>query len=187
MPTILVTGAAGSAGLNLIECLLMGEEPPRIVAVDMNRWHLELFGPMKEHFNITTYVAPRSKDPEYVGFLNELIERHEVDLVVPQPDLDVQKGGLVTHLDRGQALQKLLISAIDKLRPPGPEPSRPAREWHQYIILHDAYVLGELNRDIMAKLYIGEGTFNRARRRAIRGVARALGEMERQAQRKSPM
>jgi len=39
-------------------------------------------------------------------------------------------------------------------------------------------VLGELNRDIMARLYIGEGTFNRARRRAIRGVARALKEME---------
>jgi hypothetical protein len=106
-------------------------------------------------------------------------EHRLAQLHVVESHLDVQEGGLVTHLDRGQALQKLLISAIDKLRPPGPEPSRPAREWHQYIILHDAYVLGELNRDIMAKLYIGEGTFNRARRRAIRGVARALGEMER--------
>ena len=37
----------------------------------------------------------------------------------------------------------------------------------------------------MAKLYIGEGTFNRARRRAIRGVARALEEMEREAQRRT--
>jgi hypothetical protein len=101
--------------------------------------------------------------------------------------LDVQEGAFVTHLDRGKALQALLIAAIDKLKPPGPQPSPLTREWYQYVILHDAYVLGELNRDIMAKLYIGEGTFNRARRRAVRGVARALGEMERQAQRRSLM
>nr|MBC8249006.1 hypothetical protein [Anaerolineales bacterium] len=63
--------------------------------------------------------------------------------------------------------------------------SLPTREWHQYVILHDSYVLGERNRDIMSKLYIGEGTFNRARRRAIRGVARAIEEMEREAQRRT--
>jgi hypothetical protein len=33
----------------------------------------------------------------------------------------------------------------------------------------------------MSKLYIGEGTFNRTRRRALRGVAKALQEMEREA------
>jgi hypothetical protein len=43
-------------------------------------------------------------------------------------------------------------------------------------------VLGELNRDIMSKLYISEGTFSRTRRRAIRGVAKALQEMEQEAQ-----
>ncbi len=108
-------------------------------------------------------------------------------LRVVELSVDVQEGTFVTHLDRGQALQEALVAAIEKLKPPGPQLSLPAREWRQYIILHDAYVLGELNRDIMARLYIGEGTFNRARRRAVRGVARALGEMERQAQRKSPM
>jgi len=116
-------------------------------------------------------------DYSYLG------EQALAQLRAVESHLDVQEGGLVTHLDRGRALQKLLIAAVDKLRPPGPQPPRPAREWHQYIILHDAYVLGELNRDIMAKLYIGEGTFNRARRRAIRGVARAVAEMERQTQR----
>jgi hypothetical protein len=34
------------------------------------------------------------------------------------------------------------------------------------------------NRDIMLKLFISEGTFNRTRRAAIRSVARTLGEME---------
>ena len=74
---------------------------------------------------------------------------------------------------------------MSKLRPAGEEPAAytvPQRSWHQYLVLYEAYVLGELNRDIMSKLYISEGTFNRTRRRAIRGVAKALQEMEQEAQ-----
>jgi len=111
---------------------------------------------------------------------------HELaQLRIVELHLDVKKGTFVTHLDRGKALQEVLIAALEKLKPPGPQPSPPTREWHQYVILHDSYVMGKLNREIMSKLYIGEGTFNRARRRAVRGVARALGEMEREAQRRS--
>ena len=87
----------------------------------------------------------------------------------------------VTHIDRGKALSDILIQAINKLRPSGDEPRGnqiPSREWYQYTVLHDAYVEGVMNRDIMSRLYISEGTFNRARRRAVRGVARALQEME---------
>jgi GAF domain-containing protein len=94
-------------------------------------------------------------------------------------------GEFLTHIDRGKALSEVLVQAINKLRPVGPEPaahSVPSREWHQFVILRDAYVAGELNRDIMGKLYISEGTFNRTRRRAVRGVARALKEMEGEAQ-----
>jgi hypothetical protein len=90
----------------------------------------------------------------------------------------------VTHVDRGKALSEVAVQAVHKLRPEGAEPDRhtvPPREWHQFITLYDAYVLGELNRDIMSKLYIGEGTFNRTRRRALHGVAKALQEMEREA------
>jgi hypothetical protein len=90
----------------------------------------------------------------------------------------------LTHIDRGKALSEVLVQAINKLRPEGPEPERhalPSRAWHQFITLHDAYVLDELNRDIMSRLYVGEGTFNRTRRRAIRGVAKALQEMEQEA------
>ena len=99
--------------------------------------------------------------------------------------LDIREAAFVTHLDRGKALQVVMTTAVEKLRPPGSQPSLPTREWHQYVILHDSYVLGKLNRDIMSKLYIGEGTFNRARRRAIRGVTRALEEMEGEARRRS--
>jgi GAF domain-containing protein len=100
--------------------------------------------------------------------------------------LDVQEGAFVTHLDRGKSLQEVLVAAIEKLKPPGPQPSPLTREWHQYVILHDCYVLGKLNRDVMSALYISEGTFNRARRRAVRGVTRALAEMEEEAKRRKP-
>ena len=42
----------------------------------------------------------------------------------------------------------------------------------------EAYLEEIPNRDVMLKLYISEGTFNRTRRAAIRSLARALGEME---------
>jgi hypothetical protein len=50
------------------------------------------------------------------------------------------------------------------------------RAWYAYIILHDAYLEGARNRDVMARLYISEGTFNRTRRLALRGVARWMSE-----------
>jgi GAF domain-containing protein len=102
-------------------------------------------------------------------------------------ELRRQSTEFLTHIDRGKALSEVLLQAMSKLRPEGPEPGRlavPSREWQQYVILHDSYVLGELNRDIMSRLYVGEGTFNRTRRRAIRAVARALQEMEQEAQKK---
>jgi len=87
----------------------------------------------------------------------------------------------ITHLDRGKALKEVLLQALDKLRPPGSQPHPPALEWYPFLVLHDAYVLGEPNREIMSKLYISQGTFNRTRRRAIRALAKALLEIERGA------
>ena len=87
-----------------------------------------------------------------------------------------------THLDKGKAVYKIIIEALDKLRPEETDvPDYPIpREWHAYLVLYDAYVVGKPNRDIMSKLYISEGTFNRTRRAAIRSIARALEEMEAQ-------
>jgi hypothetical protein len=95
-----------------------------------------------------------------------------------------QQDPFVTHIDRGKALNEILLQALNKLRPEDTEPGThdiPSREWHQFIILYDSYVSNKLNRDIMSRLYISEGTFNRTRRRAVRGVAKALEEMEQAA------
>ena len=88
---------------------------------------------------------------------------------------------VITTLDRGRALGQILAEVIERLRPPGTQPRTLTREWVQYTILHSAYVLGEPNRDIMSQLYISESSFNRARRRAVRGVARAIQEIEKAA------
>jgi hypothetical protein len=84
-----------------------------------------------------------------------------------------------THLDRGRAVHYVLSEAIERLCPDGKRPRDPIpREWHPYIILHDAYLEDAPNRDIMARLYISEGTFNRTRRAALRAVTRLLEEKE---------
>jgi hypothetical protein len=93
--------------------------------------------------------------------------------------LEIKNGGLITHIDRGKALQELFLACIEKLKPAGPMPSPTPREWHPYLILHECYAEGKLNREVMAALYVGEGTFNRTRRRAVRAITRMLAEMER--------
>jgi DNA-binding NarL/FixJ family response regulator len=82
-----------------------------------------------------------------------------------------------THIERGKRLQQLIMDSIELLKPAEKRPSEPLpRIWYNYAVLHDAYVEGVQNREIMARLYISEGTFNRTRRNAIRGLARTLAE-----------
>jgi len=82
-----------------------------------------------------------------------------------------------THIDRGKFVQQLLMDSIELLKPDQDRPPEPIpRIWYNHVVLYDAYVEGVQNREIMARLYISEGTFNRTRRNAIRGLARVLIE-----------
>ncbi len=84
-----------------------------------------------------------------------------------------------THLDRGKTVYQTILCALEKMRPPGDLPRDPIpRQWYPYLILHNAYLENKPNNEIMLRLYISEGTFNRTRRAAIRSLARALSEME---------
>jgi len=88
-----------------------------------------------------------------------------------------------TNIERGKAAQRKLIEVLETLRPGGQKPPEPLpREWHSYVILHDAYVDEVPDREIMARLYVSEGTFYRARRKALHGISRAILEMESGAQ-----
>ena len=82
-----------------------------------------------------------------------------------------------SQIERGKQLQQLLIDSIESLKPAEKRPPEPLpRVWYNHAVLYDAYVECVPNREIMARLYISEGTFNRTRRNAIRGLARSLTE-----------
>lgn len=82
-----------------------------------------------------------------------------------------------SHVERGKQMQRILREAVQSLRPEGERPPEPLpREWYNHVILHDAYIQGAPNREVMARLYVSEGTFHRTRRQAVRGVARWLLE-----------
>jgi len=136
----------------------------------------------KEFASLVEDALRRLHDYPYLG------EQTLARLAIVTGSLEDCDEAFVTHIECGKALSEVLQEALNKLRPPGPEPGTtdvPPREWHQFLILHGAYVEGKLNRDIMSWLYVGEGTFNRTRRRALRGVAKALQEMEREAQQRA--
>lgn len=98
-------------------------------------------------------------------------------LPVFEKELD-RRQEAVTPLKRGQAVRDGLLRTLERLRPTGAEPRGDAaashREWYAYLILRESYVEGIPNRDTMNRLAISEGTYNRTRRQALRGLARDL-------------
>jgi hypothetical protein len=119
-----------------------------------------------------------SPDAEFVKLVEEGL-RHFSDYIVlgQSPLVDWAGMSAESHVERGKQLQALLGNAMESFRPAGPRPPEPLpRVWYSYVVLHDAYVEGVPNREIMARLYISEGTFNRTRRNALRSLARLLIE-----------
>jgi hypothetical protein len=83
-----------------------------------------------------------------------------------------------TPLERARALRDILTAAIEQLKPPdGDGIGAPAAL--QYHILREEYLQGLLNKQIMARHSISEGTFNRNRRQAIATLSRELENQER--------
>jgi hypothetical protein len=136
----------------------------------------------EEHRSHTKSAAPSIPAETVEDALRNLFDyAHLAD--TPLADMQLvhkeSAAGKKTHLERGKTVYAVIVEALEHLRPIGevpPEP--PPREWYPYIILYDAYLDNVPNRDIMSKLYISEGTFNRTRRAAIRTLARELVEME---------
>ena len=125
---------------------------------------------------ITTLAT--NPDPNFLKMVESALRKFSDTVSLGQsPLLQKLKIKGRTHIDRGHALREELVNAINTLRPIGIRPSAPvSREWQNYVVLHDAYVDGVANHEIMTSLYISESTFNRIRRQALRGVARYLLE-----------
>ena len=125
---------------------------------------------------ISTLVT--NPDPTFVKLVEEGLRNLSDYVKLGQSSLvkylNIDSG---TQLEQGKTVHQQLIHAIDMLKPDLPRPPEPLpREWYNYVVLHDAYVEDVPNREILARLYISEGTFNRSRRNALRGVARFLFE-----------
>ncbi len=136
----------------------------------------------EEHRSHTASAAPSIPVATMENALRNLFDyAHLADTLLAELQL-VRKeltAGQKTHLERGKKVYAVIVEALEHLRPVGEVPPEPLpREWYPYTILHDAYLDNVPNRDIMGKLYISEGTFNRTRRAAIRSLARELAEME---------
>lgn len=125
---------------------------------------------------ISTLIT--NPDPKFLKMVEDGL-RNLTDIITLGQSPLARELGITgeTHIDQGKALRQKLIEAIETLRPEGTRPKEPLpREWENYVVLHDAYIEGVANREIMARLYTSEGTFNRIRRKALRGVARYLLE-----------
>jgi hypothetical protein len=85
-----------------------------------------------------------------------------------------------TALERAAVLRAELEAGIARLRPSGPRPtpggSAGPAGWLHYLVLHEAYVEGRPNKQIMQRYLISESTFHRARRRAIDAVTDDFAE-----------
>jgi hypothetical protein len=120
-------------------------------------------------------------DEEFIKMVEEAL-RHLPDTVMLGQSPLAEKISVTgkSQIERGKQLQELLTSSIEAFRPTEKRPPEPLpRVWYNHAVLYDAYVEGVPNREIMARLYISEGTFNRTRRNAIRGLARMLVERSR--------
>ena len=106
--------------------------------------------------------------------------RHLSDYVTLGQSPLVERLGIPgeSHIEQGKLLAKKMMESIETLHTGGTRPPEPLpRAWYNYVILHDAYVLSLPNREVMARLYVSEGTFHRTRRNAVRGLARSLMEI----------
>jgi hypothetical protein len=88
-----------------------------------------------------------------------------------------------TPLERAARLRQGLDQAIERLRPPGARPTPGSSNvggWLHYLVLKEAYADGRPNKQIMQRYALSEGTFHRARRRAIDVLATEILERVRE-------
>jgi hypothetical protein len=87
-----------------------------------------------------------------------------------------------SRIDAGNQLRRDLVEAIDHLRPEATGPGPATRSnpvggaWLHFLVLHEAYVQGRPNKQIMQRYALSESTFHRVRRRAVDAVATELHE-----------
>ncbi len=85
MKKILVTGSGGPAGVNTLRSLGISPEKMVLYSSDINVYHLEFSRPYAKE----VFLVPRCTQPEFVPKINEIVEKHKIELIIPQPDIEV--------------------------------------------------------------------------------------------------
>lgn len=87
MKKILITGSGGPAGVNVLRSLhAVEEEKIELYGTDINIYHLEFAKP----FTKKMFLAPRATSNEYIPKINEIIDNYKIELIHPQPDIEVE-------------------------------------------------------------------------------------------------
>lgn len=158
--TVLVTGAGGSAGYNFIHSLLIADENITVIGVDTNKEHLAL---SNAHYKYL--VPPSSKELLYIEALNQIIKKHKVNLVHPQPDPEVafishhrNKINAKTYLPSQETIETCQnkIAAIDAFK-------------RSEVLVAESYVIENKN-DLVKSFEILKKKQNKIWVRAIRGA-----------------
>ena len=79
MRKILVTGSGGIGGVNFVRALKLFSDKFFIVGTDFNKYYLQ-FAELDERI-----ISPRHSDPNFIPLLNQLVEKHKIEFLHPQP------------------------------------------------------------------------------------------------------
>lgn len=83
MTRILITGAGGSAAANFRDALRLDPAEHHVVGCDAKPYHLELIDVDRR------YLVPPVTDPRYAEAITAIVDKERIDLVHPQPDVEV--------------------------------------------------------------------------------------------------
>jgi carbamoyl-phosphate synthase large subunit len=83
MARILITGAGGSAAFNFRDALRLDSAQHFVAGCDVKPYHLELIELDRR------YLVPRVDDPRYAEAIGTIVEKEQIDLIHPQPDVEV--------------------------------------------------------------------------------------------------
>jgi carbamoyl-phosphate synthase large subunit len=81
---ILITGAGGPAGINVTESLKITPEKMYLVGTEADQYYSKLATTDK------TYIIPVATNPDYLERINVIVEKEKIELVHPQPDIEVR-------------------------------------------------------------------------------------------------
>ncbi len=85
MKNIIVTGAGGGGSNNLIRAFRASEHRVKIIGTNLDRSFLARS--MADH---NFLIPPSSRTDDYVRAINTIIDREEIDLIVPSNDTEVE-------------------------------------------------------------------------------------------------